>query len=322
MNKNKLLLGLFHKKELRNAFICLQLLRICKSREVNQMKKAIAAILIAIFAVSAFSAVSIAVARPFLSWNSMNIGRQDEGKGFGMGMGNGIRNQLPTQQSFVRIDGRIIKFGDANVTGTIQAQSRTVVVNGTTRQGSSVTAMLTNSSKPMAGPRDKQNFTYTVYTAKLVNASTASLNTTGYSFFLNGTWNVFQVTTNYTVVTDSSGNILSFNRNTNGVAVATGAYGELKVASTGSNFTLTITGVNALTGLVHVQRISSMMFNPFTINNDVTSTTVTKADVASVVSAYGSSPGWGNYDQRMDYNMHYKIDITDLATAAANVNSS
>jgi hypothetical protein len=65
-----------------------------------------------------------------------------------------------------------------------------------------------------------------------------------------------------------------------------------------------------------------MMFNPFSVNNDVTATTVTKADVASVVSAYGSSPGWGNYDQRMDYNMHYKIDITDLATAAANVNAN
>jgi hypothetical protein len=286
------------------------------------MKKAITAILIAIFALSAFSAVGSAVARPFMSWNSLNMGRQDEGKGFGMGMGNGIRNQLPTQQSFVRIDGRIIKLGDANVTGTIEAQSRTVVVNGTARQGSSVTAMFTNSSKPMAGPRANQNFTYTIYTAKLVNASTASLNTIGYSFFLNGTWNVFQVTTNYTVVTDSSGNILSFNRNTNGVAVATGAYGELKVASTGSNFTLTIAGVNALAGLVHVQRISSMMFNPFAVNNDITSTTVTKADVASVVNAYGSSPGWGNYDQRMDYNMHYKIDITDLATAAANVNSN
>jgi hypothetical protein len=286
------------------------------------MKKAIAAILIAIFAVSAFSAVAIVSAKPFMSWNSNNMGRQDDDKGFGTGIGNVIRNQLPTQQSFVRIDGRITKFGDTNVTGTIEAQSRTIVVNSTTRQGSSATAMLTNSSKPIAGPRAKQNFTYTVFTANLVNASTASLNTTGYSFFLNGTWNVFQVTTNYTVVTDSSGNILSFNRNTNGVAVATGAYGELKVASTGNNFTLTIKGVNALTGLVHVQRITSIMFNPFTVNNDVTTTTVTKADVASVVSAYGSSPGWGNYDQRMDYNMHYKIDITDLATAAANVNSS
>jgi len=274
------------------------------------MKKPIAAILIAIFAVSALSAVATVSARPFMSWNNMNPGRQDEGKGFGMDNGNGVSNQLSIQQSFVRIDGQITKFGAANATGIIEAQSRTVVVNSTTRQGSSATAMLTDGSKPIAGPRAKQNFTYTVYSANLVNASTASLNTTGFSFFLNGTWNVFQVTTSYTVVTDSSGNILSFNRNTNGVAVATGAYGELKVASTGSNFTLTIAGVNAISGSVHVQRITSMMFNPFTVNNDVTTTTVTKADVASVVSAYGSSPGWGNYDQRMDYNMHYKIEPT------------
>jgi len=287
------------------------------------MKKPIAAILIAIFAISALSAVATVSARPFMNWNNMNMGRPGGGIGLGFGMGIGIRNQSSVQQSFVRIDGRVTGFGEANATGTIEAQSRTVVVNSTTsRQGASATVMFTNLTSPIAGPRVKQNFTYTVYTANLVNASTASLNTTGYSFFLNGTWNVFQVTTNYTITTDSSGNILSFNRNTNGVALATAAYGELKVASSGSNFTLSITGVNALTGSVHVQRITSMMFNPFSVNNDVTTNTVTKADVASIVSSYGSSPGWGNYDQRMDYNMHYKIDITDLATAAANVDAS
>lgn len=285
------------------------------------MKKAIAAILIAIFAVSALSAVATVSARPFMSWNNMNMGRSGvQGNGFGNGIGN---QTLPIQQSFARIDGMITTFGGANATGSIEAQARTVVVNSTTsRQGSSATVMLTTNSKPIAGPMAKQNFTYTVFTANLVNASTASLNTTGYSFFLNGTWNVFQVTTSYTVVTDSSGNVLSFNRNTNGLAIATGAYGELKVESTGSNFTLTIAGVNVITGSVHVQRIGSIMFNPFAVNNDVTTTTVTKADVASVISAYGSSPGWGNYEQSMDYNMHYKIDITDLATAAANVNLS
>jgi hypothetical protein len=30
-------------------------------------------------------------------------------------------------------------------------------------------------------------------------------------------------------------------------------------------------------------------------------------------------PGWGNYDQTMDFNLNYRIDITDVATVAANV---
>ncbi len=290
------------------------------------MRRTSAIILIAILAVSAFTTlgmIAMASARPFMSWNTnRGIG---PGNGIGMGMGFGrLGNANATgQQSYVRIDGRITNYGKANVTGTILAQSRTVIINNTsTRQGAVASAILANSSTPLATIRDKQNFTYTFYTANLVNASTASLNVTGYSFFLNGTWNVYQITTNYTITTDSEGTITSFNRNQNAVALATKAYGELKVASTGSNFTLSIIGVNDLTGKVHVSRITSRMFNPFIVNNEsTTATTVTKNDLASVVRSFGASPGWGNYDQRMDYNMHYKIDITDLATAAANINS-
>jgi len=245
-----------------------------------------------------------------MNWNNFNL----------PGMGNSHR--IATQQSFVRIDGTITQWGSTNVTGTITAQSRTLVTDNTVNQGSSATAIwTTNSSRPINAYRARENFTYTFYTARLDNASVASLNVTGYSFFLNGTWNVFAVKTTFTVVNDSAGNIISFNRNQNAVATATNAYGELKVASSGSNFTLSINGVNPLTGLVHAQRITTKMFNPFKVNNDDTTTTVTKADISTVMSSYGSSPGWGNYDQRMDYNFNYKVDICDLATAAANINA-
>jgi hypothetical protein len=149
----------------------------------------------------------------------------------------------------------------------------------------------------------------------------SSLNTDDYSFFLNGTWNVYQVTSSFNITTDASGAITSFNRNQNAVVVVTNAYGELAVSSSGSNFTLSITGVDSLTGSVHVSKISTKLCNPFKILCDDSSTTVTKADVATVVSSYGACPGWGHYDQSMDYNFNYKIDITDLTTAAANVNS-
>ena len=275
------------------------------------MKKTLAIILTAIIAVSALSLVTTAEAKPFMNWKNIpNI----------MGFGNS--HMQATQQSFERVDGVTTQWGSTNVTGTIEAQSRTVVTNDTVNQGSSATAIwTTNTSRPISSYRERENFTYTFYTAKLVNASVSSLNVTGYSFFLNGTWNVFAVTTTFTVVNDSAGNIVSFNRNQNAVATATNAYGELKVASSGSNFTLSINGVNALTGSVHAQRITTKMFNPFKVNNDDTTTTVTKADVSTVMSSYGSSPGWGNYDQRMDYNFNYKVDICDLTTAAANINA-
>ncbi len=292
------------------------------------MKKATAIILTAILAISAFTAaglVTTANARPFMNWNTHRNNGIGEGNGFGMGLGLGRLSHSNTtaQQSFVRIDGQITKYDTENVTGTISAQSRTIVLNSTTaRQGNSVSAVWTNGSIPLATVKAKQNFTYTFYTANLVNASTSSLNTTGYSFFLNGTWNVYQINFNYTITTDSSGTVTSFDRSQNGAALVTNAYGEFIVASTGSNFTLSIAGVKDLTGSVHVSRITSRMFNPFIIDNELTTkTTVTRADVASVVRSFGASPGWGNYDQRVDYNMHFKIDITDLATAAANVDS-
>jgi hypothetical protein len=272
------------------------------------MKKIIAIILTAIMAVSVLGLAATASARPFMNW-----------KNFSDMPGNSHR--AATQQSFVRLDGQAAKFGSSNVTGTIQAQSRTILVNNTdSRQGSSASAIwTTNTSRAINSFRTRENFTYSFYTANLVNASVSSLNVTGYSFFLNGTWNVFQVTTNYTVTTNSAGDLTGFNRNENAVAVATKVYGELKVASTGNNFTLAINGVASLTGQVHVQKITTKMFSPFIVNDDDGATTVTKTDVSTIASAYGSSPGWGNYDQRMDYNFNYKVDICDLATAAANI---
>lgn len=265
------------------------------------------AILAAIFAVGILSSVASAYAMPFMRW-----------KMFPNGPGKGP--MFATQQSSVRVDGITNERDTTNVTGTIQAQSRTVIINGSARQGAAAAALwTTNTSRPIGALRNKENFTYTFYTARLVNASTASLNVTGYSFFLNGTWNVYKVETTFTINTDSAGNIVGFNNNQNAVALATNAYGEFTVPGGGRNFTLAITGVKPLTGFVHFQRITTKMFNPFRIGSD-TSTTVTPSDVASVASAYGSMPGYGNYDQNMDYNFNYRIDICDLATAAANLN--
>jgi hypothetical protein len=308
LNKNKLFYALLFKKRLRNAFIYPEIrFIITKSIESEKMKKTWAIIFSAIIAVSALSLVASASAMPFMNWryNKMigPVGR-------------------PVQQSFVRVDGVINDWSSTKVIGTVEAQSRTVVLNNTnTRQGASVAAIwTTNLTRPISGLREKQNFTYTFYTARLVNVNVSSLNVTGYSLFMNGTWNVFKVNQNLTINTDATGNIIDFNRTQNAVAIATGAEGNFTIPNGSTTFTIDITGLNNLTGTVHFQRITSKMFNPFIINNDGGTTTVTKADVSTVVSSYGASPGWGHYDQRMDYNFNGKIDITDLATAAANVN--
>jgi hypothetical protein len=281
--------------------------------EVNKMKKTKAIIISALVAVFAFSLVAGANAMPFMNWK--------DNRGIGNAMSNSHR--FVTQQSFVRFDGSITKSGTTNVTGTIEAQSRTIILNNTnSKTGSIATAIwTTNLTRPISAYRAKENFTYTYYTANLVVANVSSLNETGYSFFLNGTWNVFKITENLTIRTDSSGNFNGFSRNQSAIKVENLSVGNLTIPTGSTTFTLDIQGIDNLTGVVHFQRMTTKMFNPFIVSNDGSSTTVTKADVATVVSSYGSSPGWGNYDQRMDYNFNGKIDVTDLATAAANMNS-
>jgi len=278
------------------------------------MKKTAAIVLAAILTVSVLGLAATACAipmmgRPFMNWGNI------------ISSNHGNSHTVPIQQNSVRLNGIITQWGTTNATGTISAFAQTVIINNTAaRQGATATAMwTTNESRAISARHTLQNFTYTFYTANLVNASVSSLNATGYSYFLNGTWNVFKVTSSFNITTDAAGNILGFNRNQNAVAVATNAYGELKVPTSASNFTLSITGADQLSGSVHAQRITSRLCNPFIVSDD-DSTTVTRSDVASVVSAYGSSPGWGSYNQRMDYNFNYKVDICDLATAAANIN--
>ncbi len=279
------------------------------------MKKTAAIILTALLAISALGLAATAFAMPMMGRPYMNWGN------IMPNMGPGNWNRVPLQQSSIRVNGIITDWGTTEVNGTMSAFSKTVVINNTAvRQGAIASAVwTTNQSRPIAAMRTRENFTYTFYTAKLVNANVSSLNITGYNYFLNGTWNVFNVTSTFTITTDTAGNILGFNRTQNAFAIAVDAYGELKVPTGTSTFTLSITGVDDLTGSVHAQRITSRLCNPFIIQDD-DGTTVTGVDVSFIMSAYGSSPGWGQYNQRMDYNFNYRVDIFDLATASANLN--
>ncbi len=274
------------------------------------MRKALAAIMLAIIAVTALSLVVSASAMPFMNWKTW---RRMPGPAW--------HNRPGVQQSFIRVVGVATEWGDADVMGALNAQTRSMVLNdSSTRQGSSATAIwTTNTTRAISAVRARENFTYAFYTARLVEANLSALDVEDSDFFMNGTWNVWQIDSEITVITNSAGDIVSFHRDQNGVALATKAYGELKVINNWANFTLTIDGVDPLTGVVRVQRITTRMFNPFKINDD-NGNVVTARDLASVATAYGSMPGWGSYDQSMDYNFNYKIDVTDLATCAANVN--
>ncbi len=284
------------------------------------MKKTLAIVLLAVLAVSALSLVTFAEARSFMNWrwNDSVTGNSN----FGNHWWNSNR---PTQQSFVRVASTINEWGAQEVNGTVQVQTRTITQNGTIRQGTSVTAIWTaNGTRPINSLRTPQNFTYVFYTARLVNASASILDFKDqlitHNLYVNGSWTVYNVTSTITVNTNSEGQVTSVNRNQNAVALATKVYGELTADNGWNDFTLKITGVDQVSGSVISQRITSRTFNAFKISEDDSASTVTPADVANVVKSYGSAPGWGSYNQCMDYNFNYKIDITDLATVAANIN--
>ena len=94
--------------------------------------------------------------------------------------------------------------------------------------------------------------------------------------------------------------------------------GQLNVTDKWTKFTLSIKGIDPLTGSVRRYVWRTVEMNVCKVSDDG-KTQVTISDFQMVARAYGAMPGMVNYDQKLDFNLHYKIDITNLATAAANV---
>jgi hypothetical protein len=231
-----------------------------------------------------------------------------------------VRNGL-LARSFIRVNGPITQWGIAPVNGALQTQARNgTLSNGNTNQLASGTAMwTTNNSRPISSIRSKENFTYVFYTARLNNASVSLLSTSidGINYFLNGTWKVFTTTSHVTIITNDAGEITSVHRTSDTSVMK--AYGELNVTDNWSKFTLSINGIDQLSGSVSHYGIRQVQFNPFKVTDDTSNNAVTGSDVSAVIKAYGAMPGWGNYDAKMDFCGHNKIDIADLSTVACNV---
>ena len=173
---------------------------------------------------------------------------------------NAMASKIST---YVLVDGAINASGANAAVGTIQAQSRTTVGPALTILGFSSTAIWsTNTSRPLATAIKRENFTYTFYTARLVQGNYSALDFNGAAFFMNGTWNVWNITETFTIITDASGTVLNVNSDQNAARLAVNAYGEFTANPVGENFTLSITGVDPVTGTVTFMRETSRLFNP------------------------------------------------------------
>ncbi|MCX8150200.1 MAG: hypothetical protein N3D85_01660 [Candidatus Bathyarchaeota archaeon] len=225
----------------------------------------------------------------------------------------------PESLNLVRINGLVTKWGTSSVNGSLSAQAKTAVFNvSDSRQMALVNVMwTTNSLRPLNAVRTAENFTYTFYSARLNNSSISAIDLGSTNFFINGTWNLYNVTTIVTITTNSLGQITNIHRETDTkVAIA---YGKLTVTDNWTTFKLEISGIAPLSGTVARSRTCLVDFNPFKFSDEdgVTSNRLTRNDVRTLGRACGSMPGWGNYDQSMDFNNNYRIDIADLCTVAA-----
>jgi hypothetical protein len=273
-----------------------------------EMKKTLAVALLAIIVVSS---LSFAVA----STSAIGVG----GQGWGWRLGSWMRRGVivPFQRSWIRLNGVVETWGSQEVNGSLWINARTVGYGEQVRQAAFVTAIWSNTTNF----RQNGNFSYSFYVARLVDANVSVLNYEDTDFFVNGTWNVFHVSINQTIIKSGdleSGYTIDRQTKTDVAPIAKGAYGELKVTDNWTKFVLSINGVDDLNGLVNRARMCQMVFNRFKVSEDGTDK-VSRTDLTVLSRIYGARPGWGSYDSNMDFNCNYKIDIADLTTVAANV---
>src|SRR4030066_9633 len=217
------------------------------------MNKKIAIASIAIVAVISLSlAASFAYALPWMGRGNL----------FNRMAGAGMSNRL-IERSWVRINGIITQWGTTDVNGFLQTQARTAIfdTSDTRKLAAAGAIWTTNTSRPISAFRAKENFTYAFYAARLMNASVSELNYDNSNFFISGEWNVYNVTSNVTIITNSNGEITNIHRESD--TDVGKVYGELSVTNNWKEFTLVLDGYDTLYGNVTRTRTGSMMFNPF-----------------------------------------------------------
>jgi hypothetical protein len=230
----------------------------------------------------------------------------------------GENSNRPTQKTWVRINGVIDSWGEEEVNGLLQTRARTTLLaNESKRELTSATAIwTTNDSRQISSVKSKENFTYTFMAARLNDAQVSEFSISDTDYFLNGTWNLYNVTNTVTVITDENNTIVNVLRDSDSQIIQVN--GNLTVTDNWTKFTLSLEGQDDLTGSVTRSLTRQTSFNRFAFV-DQSATKISRADLAQVATCFRAMPGWGNYDSQMDFNGNFEIDITDLSTVAANL---
>ncbi|RLI42246.1 hypothetical protein DRO59_04750 [Candidatus Bathyarchaeota archaeon] len=175
-------------------------------------------------------------------------------------------------------------------------------------------------------PKTEQptNFTFTFYAARLVNATNIQLNYSGYDLYIEGVWEVYNVTFSY-YDEDQNGEFEKYVWCVS--VVAQNVTGQLKISGGWQTFTVSLTGFENVNGKIVFSRISTMrvLEGDFNFDNQVDI-----YDLVHVAKHIGSMPGCvnGKIDMNLedfasvDLNFDFQVDIYDLWTVATEIGES
>jgi len=176
----------------------------------------------------------------------------------------------------------------------------------------------------LAKPRITTIFNF--YAARLMNTTVAELNYSEADLYIQGLWNVYNVTFiyepgempgNYTFTIE---------------LLVDYAEGTLTVNGNWTTFMISITGIDEVGG--SVKRYIIRPLEPIPIgdicgpNMGPPDKTVNIFDLVHAAKAYGTTPGMPGMEFdfssyfSMDFNFDFKIDIIDLTTIAVNIGES
>ena len=223
------------------------------------------------------------------------------------------------QKLWVRLGGIITRWDNTSVFGWIGAYAAMINANGTYYEWAKVHAIWTteprrlNCSEPPATP---ENFTFSFYAAGLAETSAVRMNLT--HVYISGLWNVVKIT--ITVLVDETGALISFTKTVE--LIVTNATGWLLVFPHpvyGYTFILSIEGIDLLMGIIVGCKWSYVEIKICDVTGD--DNEVNLRDLVKVAKSYRTVPGLWNYNHDVDFNFDYKIDMGDLTTVAANMES-
>jgi len=217
-----------------------------------------------------------------------------------------ISQQTPEQSTWVIMYGRIERFGMDPAYGWCGAYAKV-------REWARVYA----AWFPYGGPQIPEICNF--YAAKLVNASIIELDYLGYDFYVEGIWNVYNVTFIYEPGTEPGNYSLTI------TPVVINGLGTLEIIGNWTSFTIKIETMEEVAGTVvfHAVRPREIPLGDVSgVQVGIPDGEVNIWDLVHAAKAYGSTPGnplLPNYDFSLDFNFNYEIDIYDLTTIAVNI---